>query len=154
MENTEKKGRPILVRAIECLSRREHSREELESKLKGKLREDESAEDIRAALDTLEEKGYLSNERYAQARVRMRAARYGNRRLEYELQQSGVSSELIEQALEQAGDETERARQVWERKFGEPPADYRERNRQIRFLASRGFPFDVIERVIRGSDEG
>lgn len=43
-----------------------------------------------------------------------------------------------------------RARDVWRRKFGEPPADAAERARQMRFLGGRGFSPEVIRRVVQG----
>lgn len=44
--------------------------------------------------------------------------------------------------------EYDRALVLWKRKFGEPPEDYKERAKQIRFLASRGFTFKTIEKVL------
>ncbi|MCY1376022.1 hypothetical protein D9M69_634780 [compost metagenome] len=51
------------------------------------------------------------------------------------------------------GSEVERAREVWRKKFGVPPADAAERGRQMRFLALRGFGTDAIRRVVSGGDE-
>ena len=141
------------MRGIELLSRREHSRLELFRKLSRSLQEGETIDDVNEALDTLQAKGYLSNERYAEARVRSREQRYGNARLAYELRMSGVNEDEIRGALNASGSELERARRVWARKFSEPPQDARERAKQIRFLASRGFSFDVIGKVIEGANE-
>ena len=96
----------------------------------------------------LEKKGYLSNERYAAGRVRSRAMRYGNRRLAAELRQQGVETEAIAEALADAEPEIDRARAVWNRKFGEAPLDYHEKCKQVRFLAARGFSFDIINKVL------
>ena len=111
--------------------------EELREKLVHALEEGQSAAEVDDVLDALESKNYLSDERYARSRVRMRSARYGNRRLAYEVQE----------ALQEAGDEFERAWVVWSRRYGNPPEDYKEKTRQARFLAARGFGFDMIERV-------
>ncbi len=138
----------LMMRGVDALSRREYSRTELFRKLMRGLQEGETADDVETVLDELEQKGYLSNERYALARVRVRAFRYGNRRLMQELNVMGVDSETAQAALEEAGDEFERARQVWEKKFGSAPADRKERDKQIRFLAARGFGFDIIGRII------
>ena len=140
--------RSLLMRGVDWLSRREHSRLELQRKLVRTLREGETIEDVEEALNVLESKGYLSNERYAENRVRVRSCRYGNRRLAQELASNGVCREDIELALSQAGSEYERAHHVWQRKFGVSPLDQKEKNRQIRFLASRGFSFDVILKVL------
>jgi regulatory protein len=47
----------------------------------------------------------------------------------------------------------EAAHTVWQKKFGELALDSAERARQYRFLASRGFPTEVIRRVIGGLDD-
>jgi regulatory protein len=49
--------------------------------------------------------------------------------------------------------EVDRAREVWRKKFGSPPADAAERGKQMRFLAGRGFAGDTIHRVVSGAGE-
>jgi regulatory protein len=44
--------------------------------------------------------------------------------------------------------ELDRARALWQRRFGTPAQDVREQARQMRFLASRGFSGNVIRRVL------
>lgn len=139
--------RSLMTRGIDALSRREYSRKELREKLVQALEAGQSASEVDAVLDELESKKYLSNERYARSRVRMRSARYGNRRLAYELAMKGIDAEEVQEALQEAGDEFERAWAVWSRRYGNPPEDYKEKTRQARFLAARGFGFDMIERV-------
>ncbi len=144
----EKKPRSLMARGLDALSRREYSRDELTRKLMYSLVEGETPDDVTEVIAELEKRGYLSNERYAAGRVRTRSVRYGNRRLAAELKLQGVESEAIAEALADAEPEIDRARAVWERKFGEPPEDYKEKCRQVRFLAARGFSFDVIGRVL------
>ena len=139
--------RSLMARGIDALSRREYSRKELREKLVQALEEGQSAAEVDAVLDELESKNYLSEERYARSRVRMRSARYGNRRLAYELSIQGIGAEEVQEALQEAGDEFERAWGVWSRRYGNPPEDYKEKTRQARFLAARGFGFDMIERI-------
>jgi regulatory protein len=47
--------------------------------------------------------------------------------------------------------ELQRAREIWQRRFEQPPADAAERAKQARFLAARGFDGEVIRRVLRAS---
>ena len=49
--------------------------------------------------------------------------------------------------------ELERARQAWKKRFRTPPASGAERAKQMRFLQGRGFSFDVIRRVVAGTEE-
>ena len=105
---------------------------------------------INSVLDELVSKKYLSDERYARIQVLTRSARYGDRKLFWNLQRDGVSREIAEEALKQNEEsEYDRALVLWKRKFGEPPEDYKERAKQIRFLASRGFTFKTIEKVLK-----
>ncbi len=110
---------------------------------------------VEAALDWLAAQRHLSDERFVESRIHVRAPRFGNLRIRRELAQHGV--ELSPEATAQLkASELERARAVWRRRFGasvgEPPADAAERARQTRFLTARGFSADVIRRVLRGDD--
>ncbi|MEQ1629234.1 MAG: RecX family transcriptional regulator, partial [Gallionella sp.] len=49
--------------------------------------------------------------------------------------------------------ELEAARDVWRRKFGQLPQDAKEKAKQMRFMHSRGFGFDVIFKVLQTTDE-
>ena len=106
-------------------------------------------EAVDAVLDWLQAHQYLSDERFVESRVHARAARHGNLRIRQELTRHGVSlSGDAEQALKES--EFARARDVWRRKFGEPPADASDRARQMRFLGGRGFSPEIIRRVVQG----
>jgi regulatory protein len=101
-------------------------------------------------LDALEAAGHLSDARLLESRVQVRAARFGNLRIERELQQLGVAAdEPVRAALRES--ELQRAQAVWARKFGQLPAGASERGRQMRFLAGRGFSADTIRAVLRGA---
>ncbi len=140
----------LRVRALQLLARREHSRAELQAKLAAHA---ESAEELTSVLDTLQTDLLLSDQRYAAQRVVARGKRYGNARLKNELQRSGVSQDEIAAALPEAGDETERCRAIWERKFGTLPQTATERGKQMRFLQYRGFSSTAIRQVLRGGED-
>ena len=144
-------------RALRYLAQREHSRAELERKLARHV-EDGAAgpavEQIARALDELAAHGLLSEQRTADSVLRSQGARFGVRRLKQSLQAKGLDAELVASTLQQArGTELERARQVWQRKYGQPPQDPTERARQMRFLAARGFEGEVIRRVVQDTDD-
>ena len=105
------------------------------------------ASQITALLDDLEAAGHLSNERVLESRIQVRSARFGNLRIERELQHLGVEpSNEARSTLRST--ELARARSVWERKFGAAPASAAERARQMRFLAARGFTAETIRAVL------
>lgn len=138
-------------RALKYLAAREHSRAELLRKLAPHAEEPAEVERV---LDELEARGLLSAERFVESLLHRRAARFGTARLRQELQQHKLPADAVAQAVEALrGTELERARAVWQRRFGgEPAADAAERARQVRFLTARGFSSEVIRRVVRGAD--
>lgn len=137
----------LMARAVDLLSRREYSRRELTQKLKPHA---ESEEQLTALLDQLSERTWQSDQRFAEQFTRAKGSRYGSLRLRYAMREKGLDAEIIEQALEGQND-LELARQVWQRKFGTLPETREDKARQVRFLASRGFPSEVIRRVMGGA---
>jgi regulatory protein len=136
-------------RALRLLGQREHTRSELERKLRA---HEEEPGTLALALDELERKGYLNEQRAAESLVHRRAAQYGAARLRQEMQDKGLARELIERTLAGLQDsELARAREVWRRRFEALPADAKERAKQTRFLLARGFSGEVVRRVL-GSD--
>jgi len=140
----------LRVAALRLLTRRDHSRAELRSKLAAQAA---SPEQLEAVLDALQAERLLSDHRYASQRVAARAGRYGNARLRQELRQQGVCDDDIAAALPEGGDEASRCQVVWARKFSQLPQTAEERAKQMRFLQYRGFSGEVIRRVMRGVEE-
>jgi regulatory protein len=136
--------------ALRALAQREYSRAELRRRL-SRQSEAEPAE-IDALLDALERDGWLSEARFVESRVRLRSARLGTARIAGELARHGVALPP-ESAAHLAATESERARAVWQRRFGVAAVDAAERARQARFLIARGFAADVVRRIIRGVDD-
>lgn len=144
-------------RALRYLAQREHSRLELERKLARHVQDSEAATaqaQIAAALDQLTAAGLLSEARAAEAVLLHQGRRFGARRLRQVLQAKGLDADLVASTLQQArGTELERAREVWARRFGVTPADAKQAQQQMRFLAGRGFDSDVIRRVVQGRED-
>lgn len=168
----------IKVRALQWLAQREHSPQELRSKLlhlisrqpagqadgadpqaglalatgsAAPLNPNPEAEvEVDALLQWLTAGGYLSSERFVESRVHARQVRFGYLRIRHELQQHGLTlDDPTRQALQAS--EQQRAQEVWQRKFGHAAADATQRVQQLRFLAGRGFSMDVVRRVVLGA---
>ncbi len=135
----------VRSKAIALLARREHSRMELHRKL---LRAGCDGEVIAPVLDALESEKLLSDQRFAESVARVRGARYGSRRVADDLRRTGVGTEATALVHRLQASDEERARELWTRKFGATPADAAARAKQMRFLLARGFPTDVIYRVV------
>ncbi|MFC5608455.1 recombination regulator RecX [Variovorax soli] len=138
-------------RALRLLAQREHSRAELERKL---ARYEEEPGTLAQALDELAARDFISEPRVVQSVLHQRASRMGAMRLKQELQQKGIGAEAIAGAMAQLkSTELERAREVWRRRFGQPPADAAERAKQTRFLLARGFSGEIVRRVLSLPDD-
>ena len=128
--------------ALNMLIRREHSQLELSRKLQQK---DFSDKDIVDSISLLIEQKYQNDERFSESFIYMR---YGQ----------GKGPILIAAELKDRGikdfdlsiyDWLELAKHVRRKKFGlNIPADYKEKAKQKRFLRSRGFNLDQINKAL------
>ena len=143
--------RSLRGRALALLARREHSPWELRRKLAPHA---ESAEALDALLAALEREKLLSADRFVESLVHRRSPGFGTARIRQELQSHALPRPLVEAATASLRDgELARARDVWARRFGVVATDPRERARQQRFLAQRGFSIEVIRRVVQSGDD-
>ncbi|WP_107850716.1 regulatory protein RecX [Oceanimonas marisflavi] len=139
--------------ALRLLSRRDHSRRELEQKLRQRQFGDD---EIARTLDRLEQQQWLQDARFAQVQVRQHIyKKHGPMRIRTELQRKGVKAEDITAALEeQDTDWFELARECYRARFGEAPiTDFRERAKRMRYLQARGFGPDHIRYALESGDE-
>ena len=141
-------------RALKLLAGREPSRRELERQLAPHV--DEPGQ-LKIALDDLQARGFIDEQRVVDSLEHRRSARLGAQRSRQELQSKGVDAERVAAAVASLrGTELERAREVWRRKFGTPAADAAQRAKQARFLLARGFSAEILRAVLawRDGDDG
>ncbi|MEP7084931.1 MAG: recombination regulator RecX [Betaproteobacteria bacterium] len=137
-------------KALRALARRDYSRAELSRKLG---RAAATPSELVTLLDDFEASGWLSDERFAGSAARQRQGRYSQRYIVEDLKSRGVAGDLAKDAvsaLEQ--DDYATALALWNQRFGRPPADQKEKARQVRFLQTRGFALQIIFRILR--DQG
>ena len=141
----------LRTRALKALAQREHSRQELQSKLQP-FAEDPC--EIGPLLDDLEKRGWLSEARFVEQLTTVRRRRFGAARILHELREKGVSESALSAAQSQlTQSEVAAARCVWKKKFGSLPTTLEERARQARFLAGRGFSAETVHAVLKKSCE-
>jgi regulatory protein len=136
-------------RALAYLARREYSLKELQRKLAAYATEDD---DVEALLQDFKQRGWLSDERFAEQVVHARQGRYGSLKVAHELREKGLADNLVDQATA-ALDDLQSAKSVWQKKYGQAPSSREEWAKQARFLQSRGFGFDVIKRVLNSTPD-
>lgn len=149
---TDIRNSPELEKAIQILTLREHSVNELRLKL---IKRNIARDNIESILAYLVELDYLSDERYAEAYVAERTRKGdGPLKIRSNLQKRGVDRTLIERSLTSDDDVwIERARDVLAKRF--PSNDDDQLRLQLsdwtkrrNLLANRGFPAHVVRSVL------
>ncbi|CAK0750205.1 Regulatory protein RecX [Gammaproteobacteria bacterium] len=133
------------AKALELLTRREHSRRELHIKLRTR---GFSAKDAETAVECLADQGLQSDDRFLESFVEGRATRgQGPLKIAAELRLRGLTGERVTTALNFHAERwRDLACSVRVRRFGIlPPADNRDRAAQMRFLVQRGFTSEQIQ---------
>lgn len=140
---------PVAIRraAMNLLARREHGYVELARKLRQRGADPDLLE---IELQRLVEDGLQSEQRFLESYIRSRAnAGRGPRRIREELAQRGVERSEIEQAIGEAQiDWQDNMRDLWQRRFAGEINDLKDKARQSRFLAQRGYAADDIRRLL------
>ncbi len=139
-------------RALRALAGRDYSRVELERKLASF--ETEPGQ-LAKALDELQAKGFLDEQRAADSLAHRRGQKLGTARVVQEMRAKGIEPEAIALSTQQLkATEFERAREVWRKKFGAAPTDAAQAVKQMRFLIARGFSAEIVRRAVgRDPDE-
>ena len=134
--------------AIRMLSRRDHSEAELSTKLRQKLK-DVSSETLLEVLQRLKQTDLLSDERFAEGRIRNRISQgYGPYYIRRELSSKGVDGDLIDQQIELAEpDWLQVAKDLVERRHHGIAEDSDVWARAVRFLQRRGFSGDHVAKA-------
>jgi regulatory protein len=138
----------VYNKALDLVSRREHSRHELMQKLDKRF--PETMPIIEEALDKLIANKILDDERFAEMYLNSRARKgFGPKKIEMELYSKRVDSFLIANAIEAYESWNENAENELKKKFkGIQPTDYQSKMKQKQFLFNRGFSSQIIEQIL------
>lgn len=145
---------PVQARrkAMDYLARRDHGRQELQSKLEAAGFDGATAQ---SAVEQLAREGLQSDQRFLESFVQSRINQgKGPVRIRLELRQHGIEEPLVDDCLESSDEDwADLASRIRVRKFkGGPPRDFREKARQMRFLQYRGFETEHIQRALEAGD--
>jgi len=140
-----------LNKAVQLLSRRDHSREELRKKL---IRKHPSNR-VEEVLDRLEELGYLDDERFARQRAgHLRTRRnWGNLRIEHDLLRLGVDAKIVQSImgrLEKKSPEAEGLKRAvsGRKKISGAPETAVDLKKLFDYCLRLGYPPDLIRREL------
>jgi regulatory protein len=136
--------------AWRALNRRERTVAELARLLAAKRVEPSAIETVVAEL---REQGYLDDASYAQrfADDRRRLDGWGAERIERKLLALGVDRELVAAVVgeQEPAEELEAALAILARRFPEPPATPRDRDRALGVLLRKGYELELAHDAIR-----
>src|SRR5580700_5277791 len=131
--------------AVRALSARMLTVSQLKRRMRTRAEEGEAgAHAIDAVVARLKDLRYLDDKRYATdfTRLRQENEKFGKRRVQQDLMQRGVHSDVVKATVEPAYEDVKEealARQYLDRKRMKPPTDEKETARIVRRLVRAGF---------------
>ena len=136
----------IYNKALDIISRREHSKKEVRDKLLKKFDDLNVIEDV---IEKLIKNSLLNDSRYAEMYTRARKRKgFGPKRIGYELNSRGVSETLSSIAIKEEGGWLEAAENAFNKKFKDGISlDFKTKLKQKSFLQNRGFSFKEIDSI-------
>ena len=146
------------LRAMNLLKGREYTTTQLRVKLE---QGGYPAAVAKEALDYVASFHYIDDLRYAVSFISYNENIKSRRRIEQDLQEKGISRELIEKAWkkweEEGGSQNESAmiqRLLEKRHYDAEHADYRERQKTYAFLVRKGFSCELVRKAMKEVDLG
>ena len=137
----------VYNKALDLLSRREHSRKELYIKLTKRF---DCKDEINLTLDQLEENNLLCDSRFTEEYVHSRRRKgFGPVKISMELEKRGVKDSLISSEIDKFNDWDKLAKLSFKKRFPDGATkNFKELQKQKNFLANKGFSFYQIESVL------
>tara|TARA_Y100001935_G_C17310502_1_gene515690 strand:+ start:3201 stop:3635 length:435 start_codon:yes stop_codon:yes gene_type:complete len=136
-------------KALDILSRREHSSYELKTKLK-KFETDEK--DLNQLIQKLKASNFVDDRRFATAFIKSKSqSGYGPSYISQYLLKKGISSDLYDINLLNI-DWEYICREQFEKKRRGKDINFKEREKILRFLAYRGFSYEIIKNALKDYD--
>ena len=137
----------VYNKALDLLSRREHSRKELYIKLTKRF---DCKDEINLTLDQLEENNLLCDSRFTEEYVHSRRRKgFGPVKISMELEKKGVKDSLISGEIDKFNDWDKLAELSFKKRFPDGASkNFKELQKQKNFLTNKGFSFYQIESVL------
>lgn len=134
--------------ALNMLSARDYTSSMLTERLARKT----DAQSAKAAVEQMEQLGYIDDEQYAlrYCQQLLESKLYGRRRIRFELQKRRIPNEVIQSVIEQTdwGDEAERALALLRRRFSRVDNEA-DRRRAASLLERSGYGYEDIRFALR-----
>lgn len=148
-QDKELTGAELKKIAIDLLSRRDHSRQELAQKL---LQKGGEAELVASVIDWCTEENYQCDSRYCAMLVRSKVNKgYGPAVVSQAAREQGIDRELLTQTLEELEiDWFALALSQYQKKFADKPVkDFQDKQKRMGFMQRRGFNSAQIQYALK-----
>ncbi len=149
----EEESKKATQKAMALLLHKDRTRQELIDKLTGAKF---SKEAIEAAIQYVESYGYIDDERYARMYADFHKTEKSKKEIKRKLKEKGISDDILSVVfsdyLTEEGDDPEELalRALVEKRLrGRSVSEltYEEKQKQMRYLAGKGYPIDLIKHV-------
>ncbi|MDG2093455.1 MAG: regulatory protein RecX [SAR86 cluster bacterium] len=136
----------VYNKALDIVSRREHSEKEIKNKLLEKF---DAPEIIEQVVLKLVENNLINDVRFAEMYVLIRKRKgFGPKKIQFELMARGIDDSISSLVITEEGSWKEAAQKAFNKKFKNGASqEFKERNKQKTFLQNRGFSFEEIDSV-------
>jgi|TARA_B100000900_G_scaffold244629_1_gene208032 regulatory protein len=136
-------------KSLDILSRREHSISELKTKLK---KFDPTQSDLNDVIQRLIESNFLNDQRFAAAFIRSKSdSGYGPNYISQYLRKKGIESDQYDMFSLEI-DWEEKCLTQFNKKSRNSKLDFKEKEKILRFLAYRGFSYEIIKNALKEFD--
>ena len=149
VEEIHQESKQIKKDCLRLLTRRDHSRKEIQDKMAVKGYEPSQ---VSAVIDDLAQQSWQDDSRYAESYARVRSQKgFGPVRIAYELKQHDIDPDTVDSVLGATTDNwMNLLEQVYSKKYpNQLCVDSSERARRIRFLLQRGFSSAMINTLFK-----
>tara|TARA_B100000945_G_scaffold156091_2_gene125174 strand:- start:4877 stop:5329 length:453 start_codon:yes stop_codon:yes gene_type:complete len=136
----------IYNKALDLISRREHSKKEIRDKL---LIRFDDRDVINSVINKLNSNNLIDDYRFAELYVISRKRKgFGPKKIAFELLGKGINDSVSKEIISNEGGWNQTAKKVFTKKFKEGPCqEPKLKLKQKTFLQNRGFTFKEIESV-------
>lgn len=136
-------------KSLDILSRREHSVIELKTKLK---RFEPSIQDLNDVIQKLTEAKFLDDERFAETFIKSKSELgYGPNYISQYLRKKGISPEQYDMYSLEI-DWEDKCLTQFNKKSRNKELNFKEKEKILRFLAYRGFSYEIIKNALKEHD--
>ena len=136
-------------KSLDILSRREHSVSELKNKL---LRFNPDSDDLKDVIERLMTSNFLDDKRFASAFIRSKAeSGYGPNYISQYLTKKGIPSDKYDMYSPDI-DWEDRCLAQFNKKRRNKEINFKEKEKILRFLAYRGFSYEIIKNALKEFD--